>query len=77
MKLDKFCYNGLRWVLVVCAALLVQLVSSGQIPEGVGSGVGMEPLGASGVESVLEGASRPGSASPLRSKGPWTPTRSH
>ena len=57
MKLGKFCYNGLRWVLVGCVALLVPLVSSAQTMEGVEGGVGMEPLGASGVESVLEGAS--------------------
>jgi adhesin transport system outer membrane protein len=57
MKLGKFCYKGLRWFLVVCVALIVPQVSSAQTLEGVGGRVGMEPLGASGVESVLEGAS--------------------
>jgi adhesin transport system outer membrane protein len=57
MKFDKFCHNGLRWGLVACVVLLVPFVSYGQTLKGVEGVEGMEPMGAPGVESVLESAS--------------------
>jgi adhesin transport system outer membrane protein len=57
MKFGKFCHNGLRWGLVACVVLLVPFVSYGQTLKGVEGVEGMEPMGAPGVESVLESAS--------------------
>ena len=62
MKSGRLGYHGLLWASVFVLVLFVPVLSLAQLVEVQERGAAIEPLGASGVESVLGGASGGGAS---------------